>query len=229
MSKIQVDYIDHMGTDLTVVNAARVSFNKNKTVFDEKDERLIGFLARNNHWTPFGHPQITIRETVPIFVARQRFKHTIGFVYNEMSRRYVSDEPDFFEPEGWRQSASNVKQGSSDEFVPEELLKKDMEIKDYPESILHALDGHLADSLWLYKYLLEIGVAPEQARMILPQSTMTSYYVTGSLSAWTRAYNLRIHNTAQKEIREVAKYWKDIIEPLFPVSWKNLTVHAEEN
>ena len=206
-----VNLVDSMGSDLTVVNAARVSFSKHKEVFDEKDEKLINYLAKHNHWTPFSHPQIMMREKVPIFVARQRFKHMVGFTYNEVSRRYVDDEPEFFEPEEWRaRPEGSVKQGSEGEHRLSEYYT-------------YEYYGLLDRVIPLYDEMIELGVAPEQARMILPQSMYTEYYVTGSLSAWARAYKQRIDPHAQKEIQDLAKQWDEIIKPLFPKSWEALT------
>lgn len=257
---IKVEYIDHMGDDLRVANAARVSFAKesewvqrpyadgdnNLDLLDEelppqyvpydgdpmpyddqgrelsglvlssRDSRLIAFLARENHFTPFTHCMITLRETVPIFVARQRFKHQVGFTYNEVSRRYVDDEPEFYDPGSWRKRAENVKQGSSDEELrlgPEARMM----LSDFPA---YARD--------LYAHLLHSGVAPEQARMVLPQSMLTSYYVTGSLAAHARAYKLRTHHTAQREIQDLAAQWDAIIRPLFPVSWGALAGQEQQ-
>ena len=214
-----------MGSDLTVVNSARVSFDKasdwSKTctvymdgsspqVLKPSDKNLIDYLAKHNHWTPFSHCQITLRETVPIFVARQRFKHTVGFTYNEISRRYVDSTPEFYIPENndWRGKAENKKQGSSDETIPVNPV------------LIHELYNTIKA---VYGKLLYIGVAPEQARMVLPQSMYTSYYVTGSLAAFARAYKLRSSEDAQWEIRQLASQWNDIIQPLYPVSWKALT------
>lgn len=207
------EYISHMGNDTLVVNAARVSFNKQVDSFEDKDEKLLKYLADHNHWTPFSHPQITMREKVPIFVARQRFKHMVGFTYNEVSRRYVDDEPEFFTPTEWRaRPEGSVKQGSGDAV--------DTATKDFMDYNYECL---LDDVFYLYNRAIEKGVAPEQARMILPQSMYTEYYVTGSLAAWARAYKLRIDAHAQKEIQDLAKMWDKIIAPLFPVSWKVLT------
>lgn len=222
---MKVDYINHMGDDLTVVNAARVSFDKESEwfmgnppdygmagVLNPKDEKLISYLAKNKHWTPFSHCMITVRETVPIFVARQRMRHTVGFTYNEVSRRYVDDEPEFFKPI-WRQKAENIKQGSAGQ------------IKDY--KLTHYFDETYNEVLQVcedaYTNLIDIGVAPEQARMVLPLSTYTSYYCTGSLAAFSRAYLLRSEPHAQKEIQDLASMWNDIIKPLYPVSWNALT------
>lgn len=226
------DYIAHMGSDLTVVNAARVSFDKesdwDREVVNyleeegyseyhvaiglkEEDAKLIKYLAKHGHWTPFSHPQLTMRETVPIFVARQRFKHMVGFTYNEVSRRYVDSPPESYIPDVWRNRPTDgAKQGS-------EGVHHDTEgwSEDYRAYIQYAHS--------LYNEMVEDGVAPEQARMVLPQAMFTSYYVTGSLAAWARAYKQRIDNHAQKEIRDLAEEWNSIIAPLFPVSWKELT------
>ena len=222
---MKAEYINHMGDDLTVVNAARVSFDKESewepaegddfmiagAILSERDTKLVKYLARHGHWTPFAHPQITMRETVPIFVARQRFKHMIGFTYSETSRRYVDDAPEFFVPESWRaRPDGSVKQGSGSDVDDQNLCKN-----HYWTATQAARQA--------YESLLEAGVAPEQARMVLPQSMMTSYYVTGSLAAWARAYNQRIDAHAQREIQDLAKWWGQIIEPLFPTAWKALT------
>ena len=208
---MKAEYITHMGDDLMVVNAARVSFGKQKSAMDEKDAKLIGYLARHNHWTPFANPQITLRETVPIFVARQRFKHMVGFNYNEVSRRYVDDEPELFVPDVWRSRPDgSVKQGSG-------------EVHRNSASWSEATANATRHCLNIYNAMIADGIAPEQARMILPQSMMTSYYVTGSLAAFARAYKQRIDGHAQQEIQQLAHQWGTIIEPLFPVSWAALT------
>jgi thymidylate synthase (FAD) len=190
----------------------------NATSFEEV-EPVMNYLKRmSTHWTPFSHPQITVRETVPIFVARQRFKHTIGFTYNEVSRRYVDDRPEFFSPDAWRSRPDNgIKQGSGDTFTG--MLSLD-HVQDTPES-WH--EDQCLHSRELYQAMVESGIAPEQARMELPQSMYTSYWVTGSLYAWARAYTQRIDPHAQKEIQALAAQWAEIIQPLFPVSWDALT------
>jgi len=225
---MKAELIDHMGSDLTVVNAARVSFGKHKDTFDDKDSSLIRYLARHGHWTPFGHPQITVREQVPIFVARQRFKHTVGFVYNEVSRRYVDSEPEFYTPDKWRGRAENKKQGSSDEEIThlelgEHVVWDDPRSPNLEMEIAPYYDMMMTELVNMYNLMVENGVAPEQARMVLPQSMYTEYYVTGSLAAWARAYNLRSDPHAQQEIQDLAKQWQTIIAPLFPVSWDALT------
>lgn len=212
---MKAELIDYMGSDLTVVNAARVSFDKESALtsdglLDDKDAKLINYLAKHNHFTPFTHPQITMRETVPIFVARQRFKHTVGFSYNEVSRRYVDDAPEFFKPEVWRsRPEGGLKQGSGG-------------VHPSSEGWNDLYQTYCKQAKFVYETMIHDGVAPEQARMILPQSTYTSYYVTGSLAAWARAYNLRSDSHAQVEIQELASQWSDIIRNLFPVSWSAL-------
>jgi len=208
---MKVELISALGTDLTVANAARVSFNAESDTLTDKDEKLIKYLAIHQHFTPFTHCVLTLRETVPLFVARQRFKHTVGFSYNEVSRRYVDAAPDFYFPDVWRKRSENKKQGSKEEEVE---YSKDVKL-DYAEAISAAVDT--------YNQLLKAGVCPEQARIVLPQSMYTSYYVTGSLAAYARAYKLRSAPDAQKEIREVAQYWDDICLAMFPVSWLALT------
>ncbi len=216
---IKAEYVDHMGDDLRVVNSARVSFSKESSlvpagealILGEPDRKLIGYLAKHGHFTPFTHPQITLRETIPIFVARQRFKHTVGFSYNEVSRRYVDDTPEFFFPDAWRsRPEGSVKQGSAGV---------------HPDTVYFAerYVELIAKAVTLYEEMIKTGVAPEQARMVLPQSMLTSYYVTGSLAAFARAYKLRADSHAQVEIQLLAQQWDAAIRPLFPVSWDALT------
>lgn len=225
---MKAEYIDHMGSDLTVVNAARVSFDKESgwenehwghddfefpNYLKKSDAKLINYLAKHNHFTPFTHCQITLRETVPIFVARQRFKHTVGFTYNEISRRYVDSPPEFYVPDEWRSRPDgSVKQGSCEDVVTH--LGRHSVDECYRTVLLQCEQ--------LYRKMLQYNVAPEQARMVLPQSMMTSYYVTGSLAAFARAYKLRSDNHSQKEIQMLAEEWNAIISELFPVSWQAL-------
>lgn len=209
---MKVEYVDHMGSDLTVVNAARVSFAKHSETFNDSDGRLISYLAAHAHWSPFAHPQITLRMTAPIFVRTQCFKHKQGFVENEVSRRYVDDKPEFFMPDKWRGKPINAKQGSEGELSTE--------AQEYLTEYVSCI---YEDTLEAYNYLIGRGVAPEQARMVLPQSMYTSWYWTGSLAAYARFYKQRIDPHAQKEIQDLAKMVGEIIEPLYPVSWKALT------
>lgn len=229
---IKVEMIDYMGSDLTVVNSARVSFSKvsnfqENGLLSSTDTKLINYLAKHKHFTPFTHPQITLRETVPIFVARQRFKHVVGFTYNEISRRYVSDTPSLYIPEHFRKVAANVKQGSSKEII--ETLSIDRWVRDKSKNlsktnnVLEIYKSHVLDAIYLYEQMIADGVCPEQARMVLPQSMMTSYYATGSLAAFARLYNQRSDSHAQQEIQDLAQQIAEIIAPLFPVSWDALT------
>ena len=275
---MKATYIDHMGTDLSVVNAAKVSFGKrsewvvteyefwdneeDKTQYwreyslHKKDQGLIQFLARGctsgdwdqimidvyrrcenvcnfekhgddfdadteegflvsllnhirrmpSHWSPFAHTAISLHLKMPIFVARQIMKHTTGIEYNEVSRRYVDGKVEFYEPDVWRKKADNVKQGSSDE-----------------DSEYGVIVDYLDRVKFQYQDMLEWGVAPEQARMILPQSMYTEVIATGNLYAWANMYIQRTDSHAQKETQDLAKQIGEIIQPLYPVSWEALT------
>ena len=209
---MKAEYIDHMGSDDRIVDAARVSFHKEASNYSpEQNSKLLTYLATHGHFTPFTHPQITLRYTVPIFVARQEFKHIVGFTRNEVSRRYVDDTPEFFMPDVWRsRPEGGLKQGSGDA---------------HPASHAHgqAYEAYLTYSRLIYSRMIEDGVAPEQARMVLPQSMYTSYYVTGSLAAFARFYNQRSDSHAQVEIQQLAEQVNEIIAPLYPVSWQALT------
>lgn len=209
---MRVDLVDHMGTDLTVANAARVSFDKHKDVFDEADARLIKYLAKHGHWTPFAHPQVTFRVHVPIAVARQLFKHKVGGTENEVSRRYVDNAPEIYYPEYWRERAANAKQGSGGHLSPADAHRA---------AIVYG--GAMALLVQAYETLLELGVAPEQARFVLPQSTYTTWIWTGSLSFWARVCRLRLDHHAQEETQLVAAQIYDHCQTLFPVSWDALT------
>lgn len=213
-----VSLIDYMGSDLTVVNAARVSFNKESELEEQdglsflsiKDEKLIKYLAKNNHWTPFAHPVISLRIKAPIFVRTQLFKHKVGFTENEISRRYVTFDAEVYNPH-WRDAPKDgAKQGSSGFSI-------------YNKSADDVFNSSVEKSITAYKSLLHLGIAPEQARSVLPQGTYTEWWWTGSLSAYARVYKQRIDAHAQWEVQQYAKAIGEIIEPLFPVSWKVLT------
>jgi thymidylate synthase (FAD) len=208
-----VSYVSHMGNDLTVVNAARVSFQKESTEFTGKDEKLIQYLAKHKHWTPFAHPQITLRIKAPIFIRTQLFKHKVGMTENEVSRRYVSDSPVVYHPRWRGKPTGGAKQGSED-FMPID--------DDYNTANRH-YEMCVRDALQTYEELLKRGVAPEQARSVLPQGTYTEWWWTGSLSAFARVYAQRSDSHAQWECQEYAKAISTIIQPLFPYSWKSLT------
>jgi thymidylate synthase (FAD) len=210
-----VELLEVFGNDLTVVNAARVSFSKESHEMTLGDEKLIAYLAKNNHSSPFFHPQIRFRLKMPIFVAREWYRHQIGFARNEVSRRYVDSVPECWVPsqEDLRQRDKNLKQGS-----------KDIPVEDSQE--IHTIvKNHTDGCVSLYNHLLEQNVAPEIARCVLPQSMMTEFIETGSLAAYARLYNLRNDPHAQKEIRTYAQKVGDLLSTHFPKSWKALTQH----
>ena len=231
---------EHWGSDLKVVNAARNSFDKRsdwdfvptfeeyehfcpgKFVLKEKDAKLIRYLATHNHILPFAHCGATLIIQVPIFLWRQLDRHRIGFSGNEaiseVSRRYVSTEPEFFLPKELRWKAENKKQGSGEVIrTNEDPLLCDS------TSLHYGMYCVCENALEEYKSLLEYGVCEEQARIILPQNMMTQIWWTGSLLGWTRLYGLRAAEDAQKEVQDFAEQVRSLIEPLFPVSWKSLT------
>ena len=213
---MKVKFIDKMGSDLSVVNAARVSFSKTSEwesitpagpiegLLSKQDEKLINYLAKHNHWSPFGHASMQFHIKAPVFVARQLVKHQVGLVWNEVSRRYVDDEPEFYEPTEWRLAAEDKKQGSSDETV------------EYDISYIYANCNEV------YQYMIKAGIAPEMARMVLPQSMMTEWYWSGTLMAFARVCNLRCKPDTQLETQMVANQIDEVGEEYFPVSWKAL-------
>lgn len=231
---MKVTYIDKMGSDLSVVNAARVSFSKSSdweykqmevVSADERtveyhrgiaglkasDAKLIKYLAEHNHWTPFGHASLSFHIKAPIFVARQLVKHTVGLTWNEVSRRYVDSDPEFFIPEKWRKKNPDKKQGSyENEFV---------NLSSADELLIKNLVGTAKD---LYNSLLETAVCAEQARMILPQNMYTEWYWSGTLYAFARVCNLRCKPDTQKETRDIADQISEIAATHFPVSWQYL-------
>ena len=234
---IEATYIDHMGSDLSIVNAARVSFGKRSEahswawadegakslkgkpmmpVLSDKDTKLIQYLAKHKHMSPFGHAFASFHVKAPVFVARQLVKHKF-LRWNEISRRYVDDEPEFYEPDKWRGRSADKKQGSSDTVV------ESLRIQGFKEQSVH--DGafkHQMHSLDLYRDMITAGVAPEQARMVLPQSTMTEWYWSGSLDAWSDMCLLRCASDTQEETQYVAAKISLKMHELFPVSWTAL-------
>ena len=203
-----VELLETFGNDLTVVNAARVSFAKEVSEFSEKDQKLINYLVKHNHISPFFHPQVRFRLKMPIFVAREWFRHTVGLSRNEVSRRYVDDEPQIFVPSELRARDKNLKQGSKDTSIENnsEMVVKIHEFTD--------------KSLAFYNELLENQVAPEVARGILPQNMYTEFIETASLYAYMRLCALRLDPQAQKEIREYASVVSKLLEEYFPASMK---------
>ena len=222
-----VRLIEVMGSDLTVVNAARVSFHKESSwdgeqhwtgsiagkTLPDKDKKLISYLAKHKHWTPFAHPQIMLHIKAPISIRTQLFKHKVGFVENEISRRYVTEEPEIYIPK-WRTKPTNgAKQGSEDFLTSEDTL-----------AAAEAMYFEVAsDALKTYQWLIGAGIAPEQARFALPQGTYTEWYWTGSLAAYARVFKQRIDPHAQWEVREYATAMGSLIQPYFPVCWAELT------
>jgi thymidylate synthase (FAD) len=205
-----VELLETFGNDLTVVNAARVSLGKHVTEFTERDAKLIQYLADHEHTSPFFHPQVRFRLKMPIWMAREWFRHTIGFARNEVSRRYVDAPPTFFVPAELRTRAANKKQGSNEDVHGD---------NDQLRSLMR---GTMAASIDIYDTLLAKGVCPEQARMVLPQSMMTEFIETGSLAAYARLCHLRMGPDAQKEIQDVARQVSDLLKSAFPASWAAL-------
>ena len=201
---MNVNLIDVMGTDLSVVNAARVSFAKESNEFSNKDAKLINYLAKHNHWSPFGHASLQFRIKAPIFVARQLVKHQVGLVWNEVSRRYVDDEPEFYIPSEWRLKADDKKQGSSD------------------ETIEYNLGSTLEFVKTTYQNMLKANIAPEMARMILPQNLYTEWYWSGTLMAFARVCNLRCKPDTQWETQQIANLIDIESKQHFPTSWRAL-------
>ena len=208
-----IQVIEVFGSDLTVVNAARVSFAKESHEFSANDEKLVNYLAKHNHNSPFFHPQIRLRIKMPIFVAREWFRHQIGFARNEVSRRYVDFTPETWipSPEDLRARDPKIKQGSQDTPVENSIVLSS-EIKE-----------HCDDMVNFYRHLLDHNVAPEIARCVLPQGMYTEFVETGSLAAYSRLVLLRTDPGAQREIQAYARAIVGLLEPHFPVSWKALT------
>lgn len=231
---MKVTYKSHMLSDLDVVNAARVSFSKTSdwdtrevhenssdcayiyldSSLKPADEKLIKYLAEHNHWTPFSHPQLSVHIKAPIFVRSQLFKHKVGLTENEISRRYVDAPPEVYIPKEWRGKPVNKKQGSSDEVIEDPYLT------NYYGSFCY---GDLIDmSVHWYHQAIDAGIAPEMARMILPQATYTEWIWTGSLAAFARVCNLRCAEDAQQETKEIADQLAQILHSYWPVSAKYL-------
>lgn len=204
---MKIELVDRMGNDSSVSNAARVSFHKHKDKFDDGDVKLLHYLAKHGHTSPFGHTSISLRCSAPIFLARQLGKHQVGLTWNEVSRRYVDEKPEFFQPLKWRKRPDKgIKQGSGDDIEEDKLV-----FHDY----FRALDTCVS----CYENMLADGVAPEMARMILPQSMMTEWIWTGSLLAFHRVYRLRSEEHAQLEAQQFAEMLEKAVQPLFPNAW----------
>lgn len=267
MSEMICKYMAHMGNDILVLDAARVSFGKethyissweavsnrihieNMNNVDLKDGmyldylaatlpegdvevggflkradfRLLHFLAEHEHLLPFRHPKVTLRCKVPLFVARQLGKHQVGLDWSEESRRYVTGEPELYWPEKWRKAADNVKQGSSDEAVDTvtwSVIGKEMSFPIDPQVLA---ENTARNAIIVYNDMLDSGVAPEQARMLLPQNMMVNFVWTGSLLAWFHLYRMRTDPTTQKETKQFAEMVGEHMKKLYPISWDALT------
>ena len=242
MTDMRVEYVTHYGDDLSPVNAARVSMNKqsdwevvgyneevdvdSRTIIlvpqhmlSYKDRNLIAYLAKHKHTSCFEHQGATLRLKVPIFIARQIQRHRT-FSYNEVSRRYVDSAPEFYWPDKWRKRADNKKQGSSDEVFETEPL---VAIREWERGQVVAAPSKLQSLMVaMYNGLVALGVAPEQARMILPQNMMVNWVWTGSLLGWAQMCKARLADDAQRETQEFARKVQDVVAPLYPVSWDNL-------
>lgn len=224
---MEAQLLNVMGDDLTVVNAARVSFHKTSSWeplvpgcepvpgnLSEKDKKLINYLAKHGHWTPFGHCSASFRLKAPLFVARQLGKSTVGFVWNEVSRRYVDEEPECYFPSALRlRPSSSIKQGSSSEVWKQTENTPDL---------MEWMYSQCQEQFNLYNELIKQDIAPEQARMVLPQNTMTEWWWTGSLAAWSRVFKLRLDPHTQQETRELVQIMHDQLVPAFPNALKAL-------
>lgn len=216
-SNRQIELLSHDGSDNSIANTARVSMELGgewdelpKDYTEAQRDKLLNYLAKHQHTSPFRHNSITIRCNVPIFLARQLGKHQVGMSWNEVSRRYVDEQPEFYYPDEWRSKPDgSIKQGSGSK---------------HPDSHwwLVQYDDHTQTCLDFYQRMLKDGIAPEMARMVLPQSMMTQFVWTGSLMAFAHVYRLRADSHAQVEAREFAKELDEIIKPLFPVAWEVL-------
>lgn len=219
MKGIEIELVDLMGDDSSVSNSARVSFNKWKDEFDDSDEKLIKYLASHKHMTPFRHTQVQLRCKAPIFLVRQLGKHQAGLSWNEVSRRYVKTEPEFFEPEAWRSAPEgSIKQGSGSSIVVN--FTEDEDWEGCP--IDYSYTDYCNLSLELYNKMMKDHVAPEQARMVLPQSMLTEWIWSGNILAFAHVYKERIAEGAQLEAQDFAKKLDQVIRPKFPVAWSAL-------
>lgn len=214
---MKTEYLMHCGSDDTIANTARVSMEEEgkwdelpKNYTPKQRDKLISYLATHKHTSPFRHTSLSIRCSIPIFIARQLGKHQVGMSWNEVSRRYVDTAPTFYSPEEWRSRPDgSIKQGSSG------VLEQTNYVKGY-------YNEHIRKCLQTYDFMLKEGVAPEMARMVLPQSMMTEFIWTGSLMGFAHVYNLRIDGHAQVEAQDFARQLDEIIRPLFPVAWAAL-------
>jgi len=225
-----VEYVSHMGTDRSIAEAAWVSTDRTQDRTDADAHRLIVYLAKNGHWTPFGQTAVTLRFRIPIFVARQLMRSNIGIVWNEESRRYVSTPPQFHVPNTWRAKSDSLKQGSGGNFTNSTnqgrlVIENSLTHETWEGTPDDALASCYRKCLDTYTAMIAAGIAPEQARIVLPLGMYTTIVGTFSLAALARVYSLRAHPHAQREIRELASSINHImdIHALFPISWAVLT------
>ncbi len=213
-SDLNVEYVDHMGDDMSIVNAARVSFaNANDSErTDAMNEKLITYLADHKHITPFQHTAITVRMQAPVPIRTQCFKHKVGFSENEESRRYIDTQPEIFIPNAFRAVTDSKKQGSGGVLGGKDQFRVSCHYSDAVNAAVAA-----------YEKALEMGVCEEQARFLLPQGAIVNWYWTGSIAAFARFFHQRTDPHAQKEIQVLAHQVGEVIEPLFPITWKALT------
>lgn len=205
-----VELLDVFGDDLTVVNAARVSFYKESQTLTDRDVGLINYLAKHQHITPFFHPVIRLRIKMPLFVMREWYRHTVGFARNEVSRRYVTESPECFVPSYLRQRDANLKQGSKEAAI------------EHSELYVEQMRDYCTKACEYYTFLLENNVCPEQARMVLPQCMYSEFIETASLAGYARLVKLRLDATAQREIQVYARFVDHLLRQKFPVSWQAL-------
>ena len=208
----KVELVDHMGSDLTVVNSARVSFGKHKTEFDDADKKLVDYLIRHRHTSVLEHCNVTFRLKVPLFVRSQHHRHRT-WSYNEISRRYTEFNIEFYQPKEYRKQHKSNRQASTNDTFDPEFYSSSLVISHSATSIV---EGHFKESLRIYNKLLEAGVCKEQARMLLPQAMYTEYYATVDLSNLLKFIDLRLHEGAQWEIQRVADAMLDIATDLYP-------------
>ena len=214
---MQIELVDSMGTDLTVVNSARVSFAKTKKKVDVSDKKLINYLANHNHWSPFAHTCLQFYIKAPMFVARQLAKHQVGLVWNEVSRRYINTEPEYWKANNkWRKAADDKKQGSSLDIIASQSIAEHA----YADACRHSVDA--------YKLLISMGVCPEQSRAVLPVSLYTEWYWSGSVYAFSRVCKLRMAKDAQKETQDVVSEISFRCKQAFPLSWAALKDSVRE-
>jgi len=220
----KVQYIDHMGSDLTIVNSARVSFGVEKEELDDRDKKLVNYLVKHRHTSTFEHNVVTFKFIVPLFVRSQHMRHRT-WSYNEISRRYTDKDLTFYCPMSFRtQHKSNRQASNIDETNP--VLYPDLSNSDFGIRCAEELRSHVKRSQFLFKHLMGAGVCREQARMVLPQAMMTTTVTTGSLFGWFHMYKLRTEEHTQRETQVYAVAIGEIMQSLFPASWEALCEHS---